>query len=123
MEPTTTRSRHSVTLPPSALALVERLKVRQMGERISLGSDWSTSDFVFSQPDASPVDSNAVIHAFTRLVRNQGIPHLNFHDLSPFRESLMLKQGVNSKLVSERLGHTSELTTQDTYAHVLPKPY
>ena len=32
----------------------------------------------------------------------------------------MLKEGINSKIVSERLGHASVVITLDTYSHVLP---
>jgi integrase len=32
----------------------------------------------------------------------------------------MLLQGVNVKVVSERLGHSSVAFTMDRYAHVLP---
>jgi integrase len=40
----------------------------------------------------------------TRRPSSTGLPHLRFHDLRPFHASLMLKQGVNPKVVSERLG-------------------
>jgi integrase len=32
----------------------------------------------------------------------------------------MLKQGVNPKIVSERLGHATVGITMDTYSHVMP---
>lgn len=32
----------------------------------------------------------------------------------------MLKEGVNPKIVGERLGHASVVITLDTYSHVLP---
>jgi len=34
--------------------------------------------------------------------------------------TLMLAAGVNPKVASERLGHSSVAFTLDTYAHVLP---
>ncbi|MNX72296.1 hypothetical protein D3C86_1036470 [compost metagenome] len=34
--------------------------------------------------------------------------------------TLLLIQGVNPKIVSERLGHASIRLTLDTYSHVLP---
>ena len=34
--------------------------------------------------------------------------------------TLMLKQGVHPKIVSERLGHANIGITLDTYSHVLP---
>ena len=36
------------------------------------------------------------------------------------KASLMLKQGVHPKIVSERLGHSSISITLDTYSHVMP---
>ena len=32
----------------------------------------------------------------------------------------MMEQGVNPKVVSERLGHASVVITLDTHSHVLP---
>ena len=34
--------------------------------------------------------------------------------------SLLLRAGVNPKVVSERLGHSSVAFTLDTYAHIMP---
>jgi integrase len=34
--------------------------------------------------------------------------------------SLLLRQGVHPKVVSERLGHASVAITLDTYSHILP---
>ena len=45
---------------------------------------------------------------------------MRFHDLRHTHATLMLKQGVHPKIVSERLGHASVNITLDTYSHVLP---
>jgi integrase len=49
-----------------------------------------------------------------------GVPPLRFHDLRHTAATLMLLNGVNAKVVSERLGHASIQLTLDTYSHVLP---
>ncbi|WP_231581369.1 hypothetical protein [Domibacillus enclensis] len=33
---------------------------------------------------------------------------------------MLLSQGVNAKVISERLGHSNIKTTLDIYSHVLP---
>lgn len=48
------------------------------------------------------------------------MPHIRFHDLRHTHATLMLKQGIHPKIVSERLGHASVAITLDTYSHVLP---
>ena len=42
------------------------------------------------------------------------------HDLRHTHATLMMKQGVNPKIVQERLGHSSFAVTMDIYSHVAP---
>lgn len=45
---------------------------------------------------------------------------MRLYDLRHTCATLLLKAGVNVKVVSERLGHASVKITLDTYAQVLP---
>ena len=45
---------------------------------------------------------------------------IRFHDLRHTHATLLLRQGVHVKAVSERLGHSTVGITLDTYSHVLP---
>ena len=47
--------------------------------------------------------------------------YFRLHDLRHFFASLLLAQGVELKVVSELLGHSSIQITGDIYAHVLPQ--
>lgn len=49
-----------------------------------------------------------------------GLPHLNFHCLRHTHASLLLQAGVDVKVVSERLGHSSVRITYDIYSHLMP---
>lgn len=120
LPPKTDRSRRMITLPPSAVALLSGLKVKQRDERIALGLPWQGSDLVFTHLDGRPFDPSTVSHAFADIIRKSGLPHIRLHDLRHTHASLMLKQGVNPKIVSERLGHSSIAITMDVYSHVLP---
>jgi integrase len=53
-------------------------------------------------------------------VRRVGVPQIRLHDLRHTHATLLLRAGVNPKVVSERLGHSSVAFTLDTYAHVVP---
>jgi integrase len=45
---------------------------------------------------------------------------MRFHDLRHTHGSLLLKEGVPVKVVSERLGHAQIAHTIQTYQHLLP---
>jgi integrase len=53
------------------------------------------------------------------LVKKRGFA-VSFHSLRHTHASLMLRQGVLVKVVSERLGHATASITLDVYSHVLP---
>ena len=44
--------------------------------------------------------------------------NIRFHDLRHTNATLFLEQGVNSKVVQERLGHKDISTTLNIYSHV-----
>jgi integrase len=49
-----------------------------------------------------------------------GVGHVRWHDLRHAYSTLLLRQGVHPKVVSERPGHASVAIILDTYSHVLP---
>ena len=57
---------------------------------------------------------------FRLIVNIRRLPKLTIHGLRHTHATILLEQGVNPKVVSERLGHASVATTMDIYSHVLP---
>ena len=67
-----------------------------------------------------PIDPNLVARAFSKLIKKAGLSDLTIHGLRHTHATMLLKAGINPKVVSERLGHASVATTIDFYSHVLP---
>ena len=57
---------------------------------------------------------------FKRVLKNAGLPSMQFHDLRHSAATLLLAMGVHVKVVQELLGHSNVLITLNTYSHVLP---
>lgn len=64
-----------------------------------MGPAWKDHDLVFPRGDGTWWNPQAISLSFARAVK---------------------AAGVNPKVVSERLGHSSVAFTLDTYAHVMP---
>lgn len=115
-EPKTEHSRRRVAMTPK-LAIYLR-EHRQRQEQI-MGRPLTLDDLVFCHPDGTPLDPSTVSHSFFRIVKEAGLK-VRFHDLRHSCASLMLREGIHPKIVSEMLGHSSVAITLDIYSHVTP---
>ena len=77
---------------------------------------------IFTSPFGEPISpTNFSRRYFKPLLKECHInPDFTFHGLLHTHATLLLQQGVNPKIVQERLGHSSIKVTMDTYSHVLP---
>jgi integrase len=48
------------------------------------------------------------------------LPDVHLYDLRHTMATALFMAGVNPKIVSERLGHSSVTLTLDTYSHIIP---
>ncbi len=119
-EPKTIHSKRSISLPQSLVELLKGYRVDQELLRIQLGVTLGVDDFVFIRADGSPINPNAVTLAFKRILKRAGLRDIRVHDLRHTHATLMLREGIHPKVVSERLGHANINITLDTYSHVLP---
>ena len=119
-QPKTPRSRRSIALAPEAIELLHGIRGRQIEQRLDYGDLRENAGYVFAQDDGKPINPPSVSKDFGIIVRNVGLPHLTLHGLRHAHATLALTAGVNPKIVSERLGHSSIAVTMDVYSHVLP---
>jgi integrase len=75
---------------------------------------------VFTDGDGDPVHPHGLYQTFKRIVANAGVPEIRFHELRHTHGSLLIKDGVPVKVVSERLGHAHIAHTIQTYQHLVP---
>ena len=61
---------------------------------------------------------NYVTKAFKKVIRENNLPDIRFHDLRHSCATMLLSLGFSMKAVQEQLGHTQYTTTANTYAHV-----
>ena len=59
--------------------------------------------------------------AFRKLLENNGLRSIRFHDLRHSCASMMLANGVAMKQIQEWLGHSDFSTTANIYQHFDPQ--
>jgi integrase len=78
------------------------------------------TDLIFAHPDGSCIHPDYLSQVFDRRVARSTLPRIRLHDLRHTQATILLKQGVPLKVVSERLGHANPAFTLSVYQHVLP---
>ena len=121
-QPKTSRSRRTIPLPSSVVGALIEHKRHQSEERMKLGSGWQDHGLVFTTGLGSPLNiSNLTGKHFKPALNRAGLPAtIRLYDLRHTCATLLLSEGENPKVVSERLGHASITLTLDVYSHVLP---
>jgi integrase len=119
-QPKTTRSRRTIALPQLAIDALRQHKAAQAAQRLKLGPAYQDHGLVFPKQDGRPWEPDRFSSAFAATVRRSSNKHIRFHDLRHTHATHLLRQGVNPKVVSERLGHSTVAFTLDVYSHVLP---
>ena len=122
-EPKSTKSRRTLTLPPSLVTSLREHKVRQLEERLLAGERWQDRGFVFATRTGGPLDPRNVIRSWHRVQEAHGLERRNFHSTRHTAASLMLAEGVPIKVVQEILGHSLLSTTADIYGHLFPEAF
>jgi len=74
---------------------------------------------VLCEEDGSPWDPDRCSAEWHKTVRRLGFS-VRFHELRHTHATLLLRQAVHPKIVSERLGHSTTGITLATYSHVMP---
>lgn len=112
--PKTPHSRRRIDLPKIAIdALREHLKLALVDGHAKAPVFCDSRGGYLRRP-------NVTQRSFQPLLEAAGMPDIRFHDLRHTCATLLLVAGVNPKVVSERLGHSSVQVTLDRYSHVLP---
>jgi integrase len=117
-EPKTASSIRKIYMDDDIIRLLKKQKVKQNLERLKFGGAYKEHNMVFAQETGETVNPHGVNSLFARFIKQQGLPHIRFHDLRHTHATILLQMGYNPKIVAERLGHASVRTTLDVYSHV-----
>jgi integrase len=103
--------------------LIEQLKKERkivIAHKLKQGLNFNDNDLVVCTRYGNPLDSTTLSKRLKKQAIQLGLPPIRFHDLRHTHVTMLIKQNVNVKVISERVGHSSIQITLDKYSHVLP---
>lgn len=116
--PKTDDSDADVILDSGTVKVLRQHLQLQAEHRIRIGDLWRETEFVFTGEDGARLDPDAVTEEFLRQSFDAGCPPIRLHDLRHSAASVMHAAGVDRKVISKTLRHSTTAITDDTYTSV-----
>ncbi len=117
----------TVSVSTPVIPLVREYRKEQYKLRLSLGTYWKGSDYVFIQTDGKQMYPSTPYGIFKDVIHrynaNHGdpLPDIPLHGLRHTSATLLISQNIDVRTVSGRLGHAQTSTTMNIYSHQLKK--
>ena len=111
-------SHRSFPLTPEAREIFLQAKREEEENRQLCGKSYKENDFIFKWPEGTPFSPDYVSSHFALLLKNNGLPHIRFHELRHSCASLLLNSGFTLKDVQEYMGHSDIQMTANIYGHL-----
>jgi len=118
-EPKSKRTR-KIAIPTLLLEALAVHRKEQEKSREALGAAYQDNDLIVAQPDGSIWKFSAFTSAYRALITRRKLTGPNFHALRHRHASHMLRNGIDIKEVSVRLGHSKANFRLAQYCHLLP---
>lgn len=106
-EPKTAAGKRVVALSPDVLAVLKDHR-----------AEFGQGSLVFPSRAGNWLNPSNLARKFEELCQVADVPRIRFHDLRHTSASLLIRNNVPVKVVSDRLGHADSSFTLRTYVHV-----
>lgn len=109
-----------IAIDAETLNALEKHRLKYNEEKMASRNIYEDNNLVISTSVGTPLSPRNLVRSFDTIIEKAKVKKIRFHDLRHTHATLLLKQGVNPKIVAERLGHANVRITLDTYSHLLP---
>lgn len=116
----------TVYFPPEFMDELKSYYIAQKKRRLELGNLWTPLkddegepiNLLIVKENGHPSHLNSLGNEWGKIIRRNNLKRITFHELRHSCASLMVKKGINFKIIQERLGHANIGITLDTYSHL-----
>lgn len=118
--PKNASSNRIIALSPNICIILRDHLENEMTHCAQTGAQFTNDRLVFCEWDGAPLKPCTVRQYWRRLTTRLGYVGLHFHSLRHTHATWLLRNGTDIKTVSQRLGHSTAVTTLNFYAHSSP---
>ena len=117
LPPKTESSIRTISIPLTLVDILRDYKEKQEEIKIKLRDNYIDNNLVCCMDNGNPINPTTLNHKFHNLLEENHLPLIRFHDLRHSHASILLKEKIPIKAISERLGHSNVNITLNLYSH------
>lgn len=116
-DPKSSSSRRTLPLTTPLKAALEAAQRRQKRERLTLGPDYGSGEYVVSNEAGEPYNPAVLSRYWSDIATAAGVRHIRLHDARHTAATTMHLQGVPVAVIAAWIGHADASFTMKVYAH------
>ena len=114
----TAKGKRRVAISPDVVEVLEQHRLSQRAEAERFGEAWPESDLVFVSTVGTPLSPDNLRRLRHQLMEKAGVPRVKLHELRHLHSSICIANGMDPKMLADRLGHSRASFTLDVYTHL-----
>lgn len=114
----TKKGERRVALSDDVLEVLDQHRQRQAAERTLLGEAWPRTELVFASVVGTWIHPRNLARTWHHLQGDAKVTRVRLHDLRHLHASIAIKEGMDAKVLADRLGHARASFTLDVYTHL-----
>lgn len=101
----------------TTIEILKKWQKEQLQQKLLLGSKWQGSKRVFTTDYGADIHPDTPTKILGKIINKYGLKKITFHGLRHTNVTLMIAKGIQTQIISRKVGHSSVQTTDRVYSH------
>lgn len=101
----------------TTIEILKKWQKEQLEKKLLLGSKWQGSKRVFTTDYGADIHPDTPSKILGKIIKKYNLKKITFHGLRHTNVTLMIAKGIQTQIISRKVGHSSVQTTDRVYSH------
>lgn len=101
----------------TTVQILKKYQKKQLRQRLLLDSKWECSKRVFTTKYGADMHPDTPTKILDQIIKRHNFKKITFHVLRHTNVTRMISKGIQTQIISRKVGHSSAQTTDRIYSH------
>lgn len=115
-----TKTEHSERvnyISDTTVQILKKYQKQQLKQKLLLCSKWQGSKRIFTTEYGADMHPDTPTKILDQVIKKHNLKRITFHGLRHTHVTLMISKGIQTQIISRKVGHSSVQTTDRIYSH------